>query len=60
MLFIGRRRRRPSCSHRRRRDANGDFNPRRVASTGVVNHFYFDCYDDDFGPFFLKFCSYLP
>ena len=31
-----------------------------MASTGVVNHFYFYCYDDDFGPFFLKFCSYFP
>ena len=31
-----------------------------MASTGVVNHFYFNCYDDDFGPFFLKFCSYFP
>ena len=25
-----------------------------------VNHFYFYCYDRDFGPFFLKFCSYFP
>ena len=26
----------------------------------MVNHFYFYCLDDDFGPFFLKFCSYFP
>ena len=26
----------------------------------MVNHFYFYCVDDDFGPFFLKFCSYFP
>jgi hypothetical protein len=26
----------------------------------VVNHFYFYCVDADFGPFFLKFCSYFP
>jgi hypothetical protein len=31
-----------------------------VRSTAMVNHFY--CYgiDDDFGPFFLKFCTYFP
>ena len=29
-------------------------------TTGLVNHFYFYCFDDDFGPFFLKFCSYFP
>ena len=26
----------------------------------MVNHFYFYVVDDDFGPFFLKFCSYFP
>ncbi len=26
----------------------------------MVNHFYFYCADSDFGPFFLKFCSYFP
>src|SRR5665811_1618779 len=26
----------------------------------MVNHFYFYCVDDDFGPFFIKFCSYFP
>lgn len=25
----------------------------------MVNHFYFYCVDEDFGPFFLKFCSYF-
>lgn len=25
-----------------------------------VNHYYFYCYDRDFGPFFIKFCSYFP
>lgn len=29
-------------------------------STAVVNHYYFYCVDDDFGPFFLKLCSYFP
>ena len=26
----------------------------------MINHFYFYCVDADFGPFFLKFCSYFP
>jgi hypothetical protein len=31
-----------------------------VRSTAMVNHYYFYCLDRDFGPFFLKFCSYFP
>src|SRR5665647_178696 len=26
----------------------------------MVNHYYFYCVDEDFGPFFIKFCSYFP
>ena len=26
----------------------------------MVNHYYIDAVDEDFGPFFLKFCSYFP
>ena len=26
----------------------------------MVNHLYFYCMDRDFGPFFLKFCTYFP
>ena len=26
----------------------------------LVNHYYFYCVDKDFGPFFVKFCSYFP
>jgi hypothetical protein len=29
-------------------------------STAMVNHYYFYGVDDDFGPFFIKFCSYFP
>jgi len=29
-------------------------------STALVNVYYFYCRDRDFGPFFLKFCSYFP
>jgi hypothetical protein len=31
-----------------------------VKSSALVNHYYFYCVDEDFGPFFLKFCSYFP
>ena len=29
-------------------------------ATAMVNHYYFYGVDEDFGPFFLKFCSYFP
>ncbi len=29
-------------------------------STAMVNFYYFYCLDRDFGPFFIKFCSYFP
>ena len=31
-----------------------------VRSTAMVNHYYFYGIDEDFGPFFLKFCTYFP
>jgi hypothetical protein len=31
-----------------------------VKSTALVNHYYFYGGDENFGPFFLKFCSYFP
>ncbi len=31
-----------------------------VRSSAPVNHYYFYGVDRDFGPFFLKFCSYFP
>jgi hypothetical protein len=31
-----------------------------VRSTAFINYFYFYCLDADFGPFFIKFCTYLP
>ena len=34
--------------------------PWLVHSTAMVNQYYFYVFDDDFGPFFLKFCSYFP
>jgi hypothetical protein len=61
VLFVGRAQEKTKLFRtEKRRDANGDSYPWIVASTGLVNHFYFYCYDDDFGPFFIKFCSYFP
>ena len=34
--------------------------PWLVSSTALVNHYYVYAVDDDFGPFFVKFCSYFP
>ena len=31
-----------------------------VRATAMVNQYYCYCVDADFGPFFLKFCSYFP
>jgi hypothetical protein len=31
-----------------------------VKTSALVNYFYFYCVDADFGPFFLKFCTYFP
>jgi hypothetical protein len=61
VLFIGRAQEKTGLFRtERRRDANGDSYPWIVKTTGVVNHFYVYAVDGDFGPFFLKFCSYFP
>jgi hypothetical protein len=60
VLFIGRAQEKTVVFRtEQRRDANGDSYPWIVKTTGVVNHFYVYAVDDDFGPFFLKFCSYF-
>jgi hypothetical protein len=61
VLFVGRAQEKTNLFRtEKRRDAHGDSYPWIVKSTGLVNHFYFYCLDADFGPFFLKFCSYFP
>jgi hypothetical protein len=61
VLFIGRAQEKTSLFRtERRRDSQGDSYPWIVRSTGVVNQFYVYAVDADFGPFFLKFCSYFP
>jgi hypothetical protein len=61
VLFVGRAQEKTRLFRtEKRRDAHGDSYPWIVKTTGLVNQFYFYCVDDDFGPFFLKFCSYFP
>lgn len=47
-------------TERRRCARTGATYPWIVASTAMVNRYYFYCVDEEFGPFFLKFCSYFP
>jgi hypothetical protein len=61
VLFVGRAQEKTTLFRtEKRRNAEGRSYPWIVKATGLVNHFYFYCVDDDFGPFFLKFCSYFP
>jgi hypothetical protein len=62
VLYVGRAQEKASVMRTERR-----YDPRTGASyawlvkaSALVNHFYFYCFDDDFGPLFIKFCSYFP
>jgi hypothetical protein len=60
VLFVGRAQEKAKVVRTERRFHNGRPYAWLVYSTAMVNHFYFYCVDEDFGPFFLKFCSYFP
>ncbi len=47
-------------TERRRHPDTGKSYAWIVRSTAMVNHYYFYGVDRDFGPFFIKFCSYFP
>jgi len=47
-------------TERRRNPRTGRSYAWIVKSAALVNQYYFYCVDRDFGPFFLKFCSYFP
>ena len=47
-------------TEKRRNPETGKTYPWLVRSTAMVNSVYFYCVDEDFGPFFLKFCTYFP
>jgi hypothetical protein len=47
-------------TEKRRNPGTGQTYPWIVRGTAMVNHYYFYGIDADFGPFFLKFCTYFP
>ena len=62
VLYIGRAQEKARVlrTERRHDPRTGASYPWLVESTAFVNHYYVYAVDDDFGPFFLKFCSYFP
>ena len=62
VMFIGKAQEKTPVfrTERRRNEKTGATYPWLVRSTAMVNHFYTYCMDRDFGPFFLKFCTYFP
>jgi hypothetical protein len=60
--FVGKAQEKTSVfrTEKRRNPETGQTYPWIVRSTAMVNHYYFYGFDDDFGPFFIKFCSYFP
>jgi hypothetical protein len=61
VLFVGRAQEKASVFRtEKRRRPDGSKYPWIIRSTAMVNHYYFYLVDRDFGPFFIKFCSYFP
>ena len=62
VLYVGKaqEKARVMRTERRRCKRTGATYPWIVQSTAMVNHYYFYCVDADFGPLFVKFCSYFP
>jgi hypothetical protein len=62
VLFLGKAQEKASVfrTEKRRNPQTGLTYPWIVRSTAMVIYYYFYCVDRDFGPFFIKFCSYFP
>ena len=62
VLYVGKAQEKARIMRTERRQSrtNAASYPWIVESTAMVNHYYFYCVDEDFGPIFLKFCSYFP
>jgi hypothetical protein len=62
VLFVGKAQEKTPVfrTEKRRNPRTGRSYAWIVRSTAIVNHYYFYCVDEDFGPFFIKFCSYFP
>ena len=60
VLFVGKAQEKASVFRtEKRRDARGVY-PWIIRSTAMVNHYYVYLVDKDFGPLFIKFCTYFP
>jgi hypothetical protein len=60
VLFVGKAQEKAHVFRtEKRRDARGVY-PWIIRSTAMVNHYYVYILDRDFGPLFIKFCSYFP
>ena len=60
VLFVGRAQEKTRVFRTvKRRDARGEI-PWIVRGTAMPNHYYFYVLDRDFGPMFVKYCSYFP
>jgi hypothetical protein len=62
VLFVGKAQEKASVfrTEKRHHPETGRPYPWIVRTSALINHYYFYCVDRDFGPFFLKFCSYFP
>jgi len=61
ILFVGKAQEKANVFRTEKRVAQtGVKYPWLVRSTVMVNHYYFYIVDRDFGPMFIKFCSYFP
>ena len=61
MVFVGKAQEKASVFRTEKRvDPAGIKYPWLIRSSAMVNHYYFYVLDEDFGPLFIKFCSYFP
>ena len=61
VLFVGKAQEKASVFRtEKRRNAAGKTYAWIIRSTAMVNHYYVYLVDKDFGPLFIKFCSYFP
>jgi hypothetical protein len=61
VLFVGKAQEKASVYRtEKRRTVDGRTYPWLVRTTALVNQYYVYAVDRDFGPFFLKLCSYFP
>lgn len=62
VLFIGKAQEKARVPRVTKTKSNttGNTIPWLIKRAAMVNHYYFYCVDEDFGPFFIKYCSYFP